>query len=336
MLQQTQVSRVVDRFLAFVAKFPDVHALAGATEADVLSMWGGLGYYRRARNLHSAAREIVNRFNGSVPHDVHDLLTLPGVGRYTAGAVASIVFDQRVPLVDGNVARVLLRVCARATRPDDKVTQSWLWNRAAEVVNAQGVSAALINEGLMELGATVCLPAPATPRCDECPLKNVCRARAQGNQKQIPAPETRRPRKQVFCATIILQDSSGRVLVEQRGGPARQGRAGAGAGMWAGLWQLPTLERDDRSPIESEVVEFIGLKPGRIHLVQSFEFLATHRRMSFDVWRVRTPLKAREISKARATREFVDVSAALSRGVSSPQRRALAIAVRAGATAFTE
>lgn len=318
MLQQTQVSRVVGKFSAFVAKFPDVQALALAREGDVLSMWDGLGYYRRARSLHAAARAIVERHSGRVPHRVDELLDLPGIGRYTAGAIASIAFDERVPLVDGNVARVLLRVSANCAKPEEKATQAWLWGRALDVVNAAGVRPALINEGLMELGATVCLPAPASPRCDECPLKNVCSARAQGRQLEIPPPKARAFRKTVYCATLIVSDRAGRVAIERR----------AARGMWQGLWQMPTIERDDRAANESEVAAFIGLKQSSIKLVESFEFLATHRRMRFDVWRVRKPASAREAATIERGREFVGVADALARGVSSPQKRALAIAAR--------
>src|SRR5690606_18237159 len=132
MLQQTQVSRVLEKFPAFLARFPTLRHLARADEQDVLAAWSGLGYYRRARNLHAAARAIADRFDGRVPASADDLRSLPGVGRYTAGAVASIVFNQPVPIVDGNVARVLIRLEGRDLAADEG--QPWAWTRAAELV----------------------------------------------------------------------------------------------------------------------------------------------------------------------------------------------------------
>lgn len=175
MLQQTQVARVVERFGAFMRRFPTVAALAGADEADVIALWAGLGYYRRARHLHAAAKRIVHEHGGEVPRAAAALRALPGVGRYTAGAIASMAMGQRVPLVDGNVARVLMRLEARAG--DVAQGQAWAWERAGELVSSS-TSAGAFNEGLMELGATVCVP--GRPRCEACPLAGVVRGACGG------------------------------------------------------------------------------------------------------------------------------------------------------------
>jgi len=178
MLQQTQVARVIEKFTEFVGRFPTVEALARADEGGVLAVWSGLGYYRRARHLHRAAREIVARFEGRVPTTVEELMTLPGVGRYTAGAVASMVFGRAEPLVDGNVARVLVRIEGRECSAAEGV--AWAWERAGELVRIaeapKGQSAkrsllgpGVFNEGLMELGAVVCVP--RGPRCGVCPVR---------------------------------------------------------------------------------------------------------------------------------------------------------------------
>jgi A/G-specific adenine glycosylase len=163
MLQQTQVSRVVERFANFMARFPTVRSLADAPEQEVLAAWQGLGYYRRARFLHRAAQAIRDMHGAEVPDNVAALAALPGVGRYTAGAIASIVFGQAAAIVDGNVLRVLSRLADHETRMGDPAAERWAWRestRLVQVASAPGVT----NEALMELGATVCTP--AAPRCD--------------------------------------------------------------------------------------------------------------------------------------------------------------------------
>jgi len=173
MLQQTQVARVVEKFEPFVRRFPTVAALAAAREDEVLAMWQGLGYYRRARLLHAAAKAIVERHRGRVPvRDHAALLALPGVGRYTAGAIGSIVAGERVPIVDGNVTRVFQRLAARKGSASDRAVVDWAWEEARRYV-AGARDPAAANEGLMELGATVCTP--AAPRCDACPVSAMCR-----------------------------------------------------------------------------------------------------------------------------------------------------------------
>ena len=158
MAQQTQVRRVAERFERLLRRFPTPAAMAAAPLADVLEEWQGLGYYRRARMLHAAAAAIVERHGGRVPRQLEALLDLPGVGPYTAGAVASIAFGARAPIVDGNVARVLLRVAGVELAADAPRAQRWCWERAEALVARAG-SPAILNEGLMELGATICTPA---------------------------------------------------------------------------------------------------------------------------------------------------------------------------------
>lgn len=239
MLQQTQVSRVAGEgpgtepgaFARFVARFPTPAALASADEAEVMALWAGLGYYRRARHLHAAARAIVERHGGRVPDDPAALRALPGVGRYTAGAIASIVFGRREPIVDGNVRRVLLRVAGNDADPASRDTETWAWAEAARFVAASARPGAF-NEGLMELGATVCLPAPASPRCEACPWARACRARALGLEDRIPRAK-RPPRRGVLhLLVVVVRDGRGRLLLERRGP----------GGLWPGLWQPPTLE----------------------------------------------------------------------------------------------
>lgn len=230
MLQQTQVARVVDAFERFVARFPSVAQLASAGEPDVLGAWQGLGYYRRARLLHAAARAVCDRHGGSVPADAASLQALPGVGRYTAGAIASIAFGAREPIVDGNVLRVLSRLADRPTRAGDPDSERWAWLEARRYVEAS-TDPAVANEALMELGATVCTP--AAPRCAQCPLAGPCLGRASGRAPGIPAPRAAPSRRQVHWDVLVHADGEG-LLVRDR--PLR--------GLWAGMPHPPVVEGD--------------------------------------------------------------------------------------------
>jgi len=267
MLQQTQVARVLEKFDAFIARFPTVRALAGADEHDVLAAWSGLGYYRRARNLQGAARAIVEHHNGQVPDDPAALGELPGVGRYTAGALASIVFGRAEPIVDGNVRRVLLRIEGQeipAQEADD-----WAWGRAGDLAT-RATDPGTFNEGLMELGATVCLP--KAPRCSDCPVRDVCRAYALGLQGVIPAPKRRPEVSVTHHAVAVIRDARGHILVERR--PER--------GLWAGLWQGPALESDARTPSRTRLEGHVGVRG--LVLRERFDFQTTHRLVRFRVF----------------------------------------------------
>ncbi len=295
MLQQTQVSRVLEKFEPFLQRFPTVGALAAAPEQDVLAAWSGLGYYRRARLLHACAKSIVRDFGGVVPRDVDSLQELPGIGRYTAGAIASIVFNRPEPIVDGNVCRVLQRLDAKPGSASDKEVIAWAWERAESLVkqcpnspsqregagggrrDADVATPATFNEGLMELGALVCTP--AAPKCLVCPLRDLCLAREQGLVDEIPAPKARAKRSRVYHDTVVVWRKTARgveVLLEQR--PA--------TGLWAGLWQPPTVESATRTrrTLKSLLAE-LGL-PASAAKVKPREwvFQTTHRDVCFRVW----------------------------------------------------
>ncbi|MEZ6318692.1 MAG: A/G-specific adenine glycosylase [Phycisphaerales bacterium] len=301
MLQQTQVSRVADRYPAFVERFPTPRAMAAADEGDVLALWSGLGYYRRARALHAAARAIAHDHAGVVPADVRSLASLPGVGRYTAGAIASMVFGLPEPAVDGNVIRVLLRLHASDRSQDAPATRAWAESTARELAEATDDPGALA-EALMELGATVCTP--KSPTCEGCPVRAGCRAFAEGRQHEIPAPKARKAPRDLFCASVVSADARGRLLVEQR----------PDAGMWGGLWQAPTLERDDRTPNAAEVRAFVGARSARRR--DTFVHQTTHRTVRFEVWLA-------EGARAGAGRERRTPGEIAALGLSNPQRRIL-------------
>lgn len=322
MLQQTQVSRVLEFFPRFIARFPTIQALAAAPEQDVLAAWAGLGYYRRARNLQAAARVIVADFGGRVPATVEELETLPGVGRYTAGALASIVFGKPVPAVDGNVVRVMLRVHGRDLDPAAKETVKWVWDRAGELARAAGDlgehAAGEWNEGLMDLGATVCVPPPGRPMCGVCPLGGHCVAAREGTQDRIPRAKVRTKGDTVIhAAAVVMVDARGRLLLEQR--PA--------TGLWASMWQVPTLERPDRAASDAEAAEFARLRGagGSVERAGQFTHQTTHRRVEFAVYRASV---ARCVRKS-AGRVWVEPAAIGTYALSNAQKRVLAMGASA-------
>ncbi len=224
MLQQTRVEAVIPYYLAWMERFPDVAALAAAPLDDVLRVWEGLGYYARARNLHRAAQVVRDRLGGELPSTAAALRDLPGVGEYTAGAVASIARGERVPAVDGNVRRVLARMF---DEPDP--TPSWLRERATELVDP--VRPGDCNQALMELGATVCVP--RTPECARCPLADDCLARRNGTVGERPRPKRRAalPEREFGVAVLVRPKKSGPELLLVRGPED---------GLLGGLWQFPT------------------------------------------------------------------------------------------------
>ena len=200
MAQQTQLDRVVPRFEAFVLRFPNLRALAAATEDEVLELWSGLGYYRRARLLHALAREVTAAA-GELPATAAELEQLPGIGPYTAAAVASMVHGEAVPLLDGNIARVGARVLALAADPRKTTGRKAILGWVREMMN--GAPPGQVNEALMELGASICTP--TRPDCGSCPSKTVCRARRDGNPTAYPPPRTTRPTTDLRWLAMLVR-----------------------------------------------------------------------------------------------------------------------------------
>ena len=249
LLQQTQVATVIPYYERFLARFPNVRALASARLDDVLKTWEGAGYYARARNLHRAAKEIVARFDGKIPSTVEELLTLPGIGRYTAGAIASIAFHRDAPVLDGNVTRVLCRYFKITGDPKGAATQKKLWELAGTLL-PQG-RAGDFNQALMELGATVC--APRNPQCAVCPFKRGCLARRLNLQEKIPTKRKKKelPHHQVAVGIIW---KGKHILIAKRF--ARD--------LLGGLWEFPGGHRERRETLKRcvarEVREELGIE----------------------------------------------------------------------------
>ncbi len=262
MLQQTQVQTVIPYFDRFVARFPDVAALADAPLDEVLHLWSGLGYYARARNLHRAAQVVRDRHGGRFPQDLEAVAALPGVGRSTAGAILSLALGQRHPILDGNVKRVLARHFAVAGWPGQGAVANRLWELAEALTPADRV--AHYNQAMMDLGATVCRR--ACPACPGCPLAETCLAQRQGNPAAYPG---RKPAKALPVRTarlLIVRDPAGRVLLERR----------PPTGVWGGLWSLPQTELD-ADPLAwcndrqlGEQAQLISHWPARRHTFSHF------------------------------------------------------------------
>lgn len=232
MLQQTRVETVIPYYERFLTRFPSAHALADAPLDDVLAHWSGLGYYRRARLLHQGAQAVARDHAGEVPRDATSRRALPGVGRYTAGAIGSIAFDLPEPIVDGNVARVLSRVCMIQTPLGARDTEQALWREAARW--AEGERPGALNQALMELGARVCTP--LKPRCDACPLAEDCRARAAGLAETLPLQKAKKAPKAVSLVALAAFDDAGRVWLTRGEG-----------NLFGGLWGLPSHEGTTRA-----------------------------------------------------------------------------------------
>ena len=320
MLQQTRVETVIPYFERFLRRFPTIRSLAAASEESVLEAWSGLGYSRRARALREGAREIVARFGGRFPEDERHVRALPGIGRYTAGAILSIALSRRAPIVDGNVARVLSRVFGVEGDPAKGQTSRRLWELATEAVSRGNPPD--VNQAQMELGALVCLP--ARPRCGECPCSDFCTARREGRTEELPQRAAKRAGVVVKRA-VLLVHRDGCVLLRRR-------RADE---LSSGLWDLPgafTGADGDRS---SDVEEARALLPfavrvgGRLGTVRHG---VTYRRVELAVYEavpmrrgggsVRTGPDGAELSWHEATE-------ADGRALSSPARRALRLWTRA-------
>jgi A/G-specific adenine glycosylase len=273
MLQQTQVTTVVPYYHRFLARFPDIVALAVAPLADVLKMWEGLGYYARARNLHWAAVEVVANHNGQLPSTFARLRQLPGFGNYTAGAVAAIAFDQPVPAIDGNVKRVLARLFA--------IKEDVLRGNAARCLKE--IAAALVDpahpgdwaQALMELGATICHP--KNPQCLACPLRAVCQAHLQKIESDVPV----RPVKKALphyhvTAAVIWQDE--RVLIAQR--PLE--------GMLGGLWEFPGGKQESNETLagclQREIKEELGVEIEVGQLIAVVKHSYTHFKITLHAF----------------------------------------------------
>jgi A/G-specific adenine glycosylase len=249
MAQQTRLETMLPYYQRWMARFPTILDLAAASQQDVLTLWEGLGYYSRVRNLHKAARVVAKEYDGELPGDVESLRTLPGIGRYTAGAIASLAFGLDEPAVDGNVKRVLARAFMVEESVDDTSGEKRIWALASE--NLPPGRAGEYNQALMELGALICLP--RVPDCSHCPINEDCLAHAAGRQADLPVkrPKAKIPHH-IVTAAVIRKD--GRVLIAQRSQDE----------MFGGMWEFPGGGLEDGETLQTclkrEIKEELGVK----------------------------------------------------------------------------
>ncbi len=313
MLQQTQVETVKGYYTRFLSAYPTVADLAAAPLNDVLKLWEGLGYYSRARNLHRAAQTVVHDWQGYFPSSVEDLQKLPGIGRYTAGAIASIAFAQAAPVLDGNVIRVFARLTDLADDVTQPNTQKRLWNLAEEWLYPDRPGD--YNQALMELGRTVCKP--RNPLCGECPIRAYCLAYERGTQAQRPVKKAKDPTPHYHVTAGIIHGTQGRILIAQR--PLE--------GLLGGLWEFPggkcengetlqeCLRRELREELAIEVEvgdEFVVVQHGFTHFsITLHAFTCQHiggepQKLGVHDWAWVTENEFARYSFGKADRQVID------------------------------
>jgi A/G-specific adenine glycosylase len=311
MLQQTRAASVVPYYERFMAAFPTVHALAEAPVSEVLSLWSGLGYYRRARMLHSAAQQVVGEWGGCLPRGIADLRRLHGVGAYTAGAVASIAHGERAALVDGNVTRVLSRLFAVRDDVRRAAGQARIWKIAGSLVDGIEGDPGDWNQALMELGATVCVS--SKPRCHDCPVSSECVARSLGIAADLPrAAPKKAPRRESGVAVVLASPTA--VLLARRRPDARFG----------GLWEPPSA-----SGSAGPLLGSLGVEAAKLRSVGRVAHTLSHRLLDIEVLRgalgrrVRWPVPGSEYDAV----EIVPLERVERRALASLSRKVLEVAL---------
>lgn len=270
MLQQTQVATVVDYYRRFLKRFPTVKKLAAAEEQDVLKLWEGLGYYRRARQMHAAARQILENHDGKFPLDFEDVLALPGIGRYTAGAILSIATEQRLPVLEGNTIRLFARLLEMKTDPRTSQNQKTQWDFSESLLPRKRIGD--FNQALMELGSEVCTP--RNPNCGGCPLMSLCPTFLNGLQDEIPAAGKKMDYEDINEAVVLVQ-RNGKYLVRLCGPGER----------WEGLWDFPRyrVEKNlDGKELEPKIREQFGLSTNIHSTDQRIRHAVTRFRITLD------------------------------------------------------
>ncbi len=303
MLQQTQVSTVLDYYARFLARFPDVQALAAAPLDDVLALWSGLGYYSRARNLHRCAQAVVAEHGGRFPPSSAELARLPGIGRSTAAAIAAFCFGERAAILDGNVKRVLTRALGFAGDLSSAAEEKRLWAEAEALLPARDVE--VYTQGLMDLGATVC--STRQPSCLMCPLDRLCVAHAAGTPERFPVKTRRLKRGRRQHALLWLRQGE-QLLLQQR----------PGQGVWAGLWSLPEFE--SAQVLQEKAADW----PGHGAWLPTIEHALTHFDWTLQPLAWTLPARAAvpaSLHDTVAAGRWVGEAEALAMGLPAPIRR---------------
>jgi A/G-specific adenine glycosylase len=314
MLQQTRVETVIPYWERFLKAFPDVASLARADLDDIYAVWTGLGYYSRARNLKHAAETIVAEHAGQLPDTAEGLLELKGIGRYTAGAIASIAFDREAPLVDGNVIRVFARLVGIREDSASRSVVEWMWAIASELVI--GSRPGDLNQALMELGATVCTP--RSPDCAVCPVRRHCDAFAEGDAESLPIKKKKAKQTRIRAIAASIE-RAGKILAVRR----------PETGLMAGLWELPggLIEAKDEAKDQLAAVlsRAVGLEIHAMEAVGRVEHLFTHRRLELEVFRCRADPGARVRRSEYVAHRWLEPRALLDLAHAGSTRKAMTI-----------
>ncbi len=327
MLQQTQVKTVIPYFIKWMERFPSISDLAEAPLESVLKAWEGLGYYRRARHLHQAAKLVVQKHRGIFPEAFEEILALPGIGRYTAGAIASIAFRQPRPIVDGNVERVLSRLFAFDSPLDTGEAKKWFWEKAGILIRKEvppKESPGAFNEALMELGATVCTP--ALPLCGKCPLKKNCLAFRRKLVLRLPmAGKPKRSKKILMVSGILSLTQKNETLFFIR---MRNREEWSG-----GLWEFPSfrlLPDEDPAPaLEKQFFQEWGFPVKATKKVVVISHTVTTNRITLQVWMLewkkgtaaKSPLKVGKSGRKEKSMEWAYSTALRNKPFPAPQEK---------------
>lgn len=307
MLQQTQVSTVIDYYARFLERFPDIPTLAAATQDEVMPYWAGLGYYARARNLHRCAVELSLHWNNTFPPTSHEIATLPGIGRSTAAAIAAFAYAERSPIMDGNVKRVFTRYFGIYGVTSQRSTEKLLWDTAEAVLDSAPASLpmAAYTQGLMDLGSSCC--SRSTPQCHICPLSSNCYAHLNGKQQELPTPKVRKTVPERHCKMLIL-DRDGHVLLEQQASP----------GIWGGLWSLPKYP--DAETLESACINH-GERTEPAQKMAALLHVFSHFKLHIEPWYLRSELISTE--EPQPGQAWVPIHALPSTALPAPVRKIL-------------
>lgn len=298
MLQQTQVATVIPYFQRFIAAFPDIPALAAATEEQVLAHWSGLGYYARGRNLHAAARIIVDEYRGEFPRAFEQIIELPGIGRSTAAAICALAWHERRAILDGNVKRVLARHCGIAGSPGEKAVEALLWEQAEARLPQRDI--AVYIQAQMDLGAKLCTR--SKPRCDMCPVHDDCVAFQSGRVSELPTPRPRKTMPERHTTFLLLMHNND-ILLEKR----------PGNGIWGGLWCPP--EFDDENAGRGWCLRN-GMDARDGNRLETFSHTFTHFKLHISPLKIQ--LASKPLSAAQPGSVWLNVETALQGAIPKP------------------
>ncbi|RKZ77709.1 MAG: A/G-specific adenine glycosylase [Gammaproteobacteria bacterium] len=301
MLQQTQVKTVIPFYQNFIQHYSDITSLANASIDDVLSLWTGLGYYARARNLHKAATIMFTDYDGKMPNSLEELIALPGIGRSTAGAIMALAYHQYFPILDGNVKRVLARYKTVSGWPGNRAVEQLLWQHAEQLLPKLRIAHYI--QAQMDLGATVCTR--KKPNCGKCPLRSECMAFQQGNPEDYPSPKPKKAIPIRKTNWIVAQSQSGEILLQQR----------PDSGIWGGLWCFP--EVNTAEDIQYICEQQLNLNTINISLKPHFRHVFSHFKLDITPHIIQCTIESNHISENKNI-TWYKISDALRLGLPAP------------------